>query len=96
MFVRKKCIPGRGQRGARKEYSYYYLVENYWEQGKTRQRDIAYLGKEPMITPQRIEALGLNREALESVRGLWIEGNQKGGLADSKIRSQESQWKKAA
>ena len=95
MFIRKKRIPARTRDGGTKEYSYYYLVENYWENGKTRQRDIAYLGKEPTINAQQINALGLNREALEHVRGLWIKEDYGDMSEHSEELSQGLEWDKA-
>ncbi len=42
-FVRKKSrILKSGE-----VRDYYYLVENYWEAGKVRQRVLKYLGKSP-------------------------------------------------
>jgi hypothetical protein len=96
VFIRKKRIPARTREGGTKEYSYYYLVENYWENGKTRQRDIAYLGKEPAINAQQINALGLNRKALEQVRGLWIKEGQGDTSERSEELSQRLEWDKVS
>lgn len=49
MFIRKKEITIKTGNGL-KRYRYYYLVENYRENSRHRQRDILYLGKQPVLT----------------------------------------------
>jgi len=82
MFVRRKKIPAQTKQG-KKIYTYYYLVENVWQDGRTRQRDVAYLGREPVITASQIEARGLTCEQLKHVEGLKIVTSQKGGTYGS-------------
>ena len=72
MFVRRKKIPARTKQG-KKVYEYFYLVENVWEDGRTRQRDVVYLGREPVITLSQIEARGLDLQELKRIEGLKIE-----------------------
>lgn len=42
----------------RKKGKYYYIVESYRENGKVRQRNLAYLGDEPDIPRQIIYSIG--------------------------------------
>lgn len=58
-FVRKKTINGR---------EYYYLVENHREDGKVRQKTIAYLGRYP--TPKA------------AIEGLTAECNRRRARAE--------------
>lgn len=56
MFLRKKEITVRTRNGP-KRHHYYYLVENYRENGRHRQRDILYLGKKPVLTKTKAKKL---------------------------------------
>lgn len=74
MYIIKKKVPRRTKHGT-KEYRYYYLVRNVWKDGQPRIEHIAYLGKKPIITPERLAALqqaGLDPHQLEKVKGLRV------------------------
>jgi len=66
---------------AKNQKGYYVLREQFWERGKDgpgamRQRYVAYVGKEPVLTLEKARRIcrekGLKLEDLKRVRGLTI------------------------
>lgn len=72
-LVRARTQPKEG-----KVYEFWQLRENYWDKAAkaTRQRHIAYIGKEPRLTLAKAKAIcrekGLKLDDLKAVKGLEI------------------------